>query len=144
MISVAAVLIIQAVTNSPLLAGNPNRDIPVFIVIAPIVLLRTGGIQTLPHQILSADVELNFTFLATVIVPIAGISFIKTKIAIVGIAIVADSDIGVGFRDIFDVLRTPLIAMKRVLVIELVSALLISIDNAPSAPSVPPIPIPSA
>ena len=119
MISVAAVLIIQAVTNSPLLAGNPNRDIPVFIVIAPIVLLRTGGIQTYPIKYCLADVELNFTFLATVIVPIAGIGFIKTKIAIVGIAIVADSDIGVGFRDIFDVLRTPLIAMKRVLVIEL-------------------------
>ena len=86
MISVAAVLIIQAVTNSPLLAGNPNRDIPVFIVIAPIVLLRTGGIQTYPIKYCLADVELNFTFLATVIVPIAGIGFIKTKIAIVGIA----------------------------------------------------------
>src|SRR5699024_4473445 len=73
--------IIQAVTNSPLLAGNPNRDIPVFIVIAPIVLLRTGGIQTYPIKYCLADVELNFTFLATVIVPIAGIGFIKTGFA---------------------------------------------------------------
>lgn len=102
-----------------MLAGNFNRDIFVFIVIALIVLLRTGGIQTYFIKYCLADVELNFTFLATVIVLIAGIGFIKTKIAIVGIAIVADSDIGVGFWDIFDVLRTPLIAMKRVLVIEL-------------------------
>lgn len=54
-----------------------------------------------------------------VIVLIVGIGFIKIKIVIVGIVIVVDSDIGVGFWDIFDVLCMLLIVMKRVLVIEL-------------------------
>ncbi len=68
LIIVAAVLIIQAVTNSPLLAGNPNRDIPVLCYCPNKVCCEPEAYRLTPSNI----VWLNFTFSANCYSPNCG------------------------------------------------------------------------